>query len=218
MTDVTEVSYGDAISALREGEYLTAEALLVDLLEQNVRNPDVFVALGNSYYRQGRLSEAYGAYVQGAFQNPRDSDLLYNIQIVSEELEAQPPSLHWLSFEESCVLTSSCISLLFIALLSNRLRWRSWVILLAIFGMLASLSLGLNLWQQQDDGIVVQKTFVRSMRDKGVDLYTLNVGEYVTLKERDNQYWLIEHRNKGTGWIAESTLVPLNPSKNGESR
>ena len=218
MSFMLEQRYQEAISALRNEDYQKAEDLLIELIHLDVRSPDVFVALGNVYYRQGNLNKAYGTYVQGAFQNPRNEDLRHNIQIVSEKLQASPLTLHWFSFEESCVLTSSCVGVLFVAVLLHRWKWSRWIALCAMFGMIVFFGFSCFLWQQQKNGIVVQQTYARSMRQKGVDLYTLNVGECVTLKERDNKYWLVEHIDNGTGWIAEQTVMPLNPNKNGEAK
>ena len=51
----------------------------------------------------------------------------------------------------------------------------------------------------------------RTIFEKGVELYSLNVGEQVTILERNKGYWLVEHPSHGTGWLSETTIVLCNP-------
>ena len=69
-------------------------------------------------------------------------------------------------------------------------------------------------WSRSGQGIVIQNTYARSMIEKGVELYSLRVGQQVTMLEKANGYWLVEHPEHGMGWISIEALVSWNPYQN----
>jgi hypothetical protein len=210
--------YRQAIVELRSEKYHAAQLRLQQLILEGNIDSTVYHALGNSFYRQEKWGEAYGAYLQGLSLSPRQDDLIHNLSVIVEQLQVTPPRLPLLSFYDGCALTSFWASMMFGALLMRRWSGRRALSIVCATIMVLSLAITSDSWAQKKNGVIVHDGFVRSRIEKGVDLYSIDLGEQVTLLEKDNSHWLVEHSAFGKGWISTSMVVPLNPYEIGETK
>jgi len=208
--------YRQAIVELRSEKYQAAQLRLQQLIMVGNIDSTVYHALGNSFYRQEKWGEAYGAYLQGLSLSPRHEDLRYNLSVLVEQLQVTPPKLPLFSFYDGCALTSFWTSMMFGALLMRRWTGRRSLAIVCATIMVLSFAITADSWVQRNHGVIVHDGYVRSRIEKGVDLYSIDLGEHVTLLEKDNSHWLVEHSAFGKGWISTSMVVPLNPYEKGE--
>ena len=207
--------YQDSVDKLRAGEYQSAEVQLNSLLEEGVYDPMVCLALGNAHYRQQEWGAAYGSFRRGLMLEPRNADLRHNLAVVEEKLGLQPSSPALLSVKELMAVFSLCATLLLLGLIVGGQRRR----MICVLSGTALLFTGvptLTGLVEYDQAVAIRKIMVRSTIGKGVDLYSIPVGEQVTLGEKDGDYWNVEHSIHGKGWVLASAIVPLDPDRNKE--
>jgi hypothetical protein len=214
MTRITNdysVLYQGAVDDLRDGSYQLAEQKLLNLIQMGAIDSNVFHALGNSYYRQGHFNKAYGAYVEGLLLEPRNNDLQTNLSILETHLDSEPLDLGIMTMQEWGAVTGLFGTIVFLLILFGKGRLIRSLSMCSMALMIISLFFCWTEWSRFERAVVVQQTYSRSMIEKGVELYSLNVGEQVTILERNKGYWLVEHPSHGTGWLTETTIVLCNP-------
>ena len=72
-------------------KYYTAEkyqqaANVYEQLSRRVAHEDLYLNLGNSYFRMGQMGNAIWAYEKGNALSPRDSDINYNLKFVRSQI------------------------------------------------------------------------------------------------------------------------------------
>jgi tetratricopeptide (TPR) repeat protein len=74
-------------------EQFTQAANFYERLSKQVEHEDLYLNLGNAYFRMGELGHAVWAYEKGYALSPRDRDLNYNLNFIRSQVRdrIQPP-------------------------------------------------------------------------------------------------------------------------------
>lgn len=76
-----------------DAEQFTQAANLYERLSQQVEHEDLYLNLGNAYFRMGEVGHAVWAYEKGYVLSPRDRDINYNLNFIRSQVRdrIQPP-------------------------------------------------------------------------------------------------------------------------------
>ena len=76
-----------------DAEQFTQAANLYERLSQQVEHEDLYLNLGNAYFRMGEVGHAVWAYEKGYALSPRDRDINYNLNFIRSQVRdrIQPP-------------------------------------------------------------------------------------------------------------------------------
>ena len=218
----------DGNAAYRAGEYARAELAYRGLLDQDIVNGHVLYNLGNSLYRQERLSEAVLAWRRAEVVLPRDPDLRANLARAREATKERMPALSsarplffWqrrLSPREGVLLGSLLTGLGFGVLLVARWRRRDWRVVGVCVGAVGALVLlggadETRTLNHSPAGLVLAKEVaVRSaVGGQGVDLFQLHAGAEVRLREASGEHVQVELSDGRRGWLPAATVGPIVP-------
>ena len=82
------------------GQYTEAAQTYQGLIEEGVLAPELFLNLGNAWFKAEEMGRAIAAYRTGLHLAPRDPDLRFNLQHVREEVHGSeaPPVGGWQSW------------------------------------------------------------------------------------------------------------------------
>ncbi len=174
-----EVQAFSAANSLYEaGNYQQAAQIYQQLLDQGVKDGDLYYNLGSAYYMQGELGHAIVNYQRAAELSPRDEDIRSNLALAQSQVgspfpdEAPTPveSLadltgRWLSLNEIAIIALGLWFLLGLLLFAGRLfdpgSLRSGIqyvaLLVLILVLMAGISLGSRLYTDRSapEGVVV---------------------------------------------------------------
>ena len=99
-------SCGFALSPLATAEshydnkrYDEAIKVYEELVEEGFENSSLYFNLGNSYYRSGQVGRAIASYLAARQYNPRDPDIIANLnhahKNTTDQLELNVPASSW---------------------------------------------------------------------------------------------------------------------------
>ena len=69
----------------KNNDYISAISFYEDIIKQGWESSNLFYNLGNSYFRQNQLGNAIWSYKKGLMLDPRDKDLIHNLEKRVEE-------------------------------------------------------------------------------------------------------------------------------------
>ncbi len=72
-----------AKNSFRVGDYETAERLLRNYIAKVPESREAYILLGNTFAREGKLTEAEDQYITLLARNPKDLDALNNAAVIS---------------------------------------------------------------------------------------------------------------------------------------
>jgi hypothetical protein len=209
----------------QKGDYASALAQYKKILEDGIRNGQVYYNLGNTYFRMGQIGRAIQHYLLAGEFTPRNEDLEANLRYAREETEDQiRPSgsvlrevFFWsdrLTIKEMTYGFLIC-NFFFFAALTLRLFIRhpflNWA--LASF-LLIGLTLGgtaMTQWVQTrlhtPAVVVVPKASVQSGMDpKSITLFVLHEGAEVAVDQTRRDWCLIRLPSGKRGWVKREQI------------
>jgi tetratricopeptide (TPR) repeat protein len=218
----------DGNAAYRAGEYAGAESAYRALLEQDVVNGHVLYNLGNSLYRQDRLSQAMLAWRRAEVLLPRDPDIRANLVRAREATKDRMPALSsarplffWqrrLSPKEGVLLGSLLTGLGFGVLLVSRWRRRDWRVVgagvVAVGGLVlvGGVDEARTLSHSPAGLVLADEVEVRSaVGGQGVDLFQLHAGAEVRVREASGEHVQIELTDGRRGWLPALSVGQIVP-------
>lgn len=80
-------SVSEADSAYEAGDYIVATQLYKSLIEQQGASSDLYLNLGNSYYRTGQQAQSILAYERALRLDPSNRDAKFNLQFVNDRIQ-----------------------------------------------------------------------------------------------------------------------------------
>jgi hypothetical protein len=225
---MSEVQAFSAANSLYEaGNYQQAAQIYQQLLDQGVKDSDLYYNLGSAYYMQGELGRAIVNFQRAAELNPRDADIRSNLALAQSRVgspfpdEAPTPieSLadltgRWLSLNEIAIITVGLWFLLGLLLFTWRLfhpgSLRSSIqyvaLLVLIMVLIAGISLGSRLYTNRSapEGVVVAPIVAVSSEPGEQYVTELNLidGTSVGIAERSGDWIRLSvPGNAVQGWI-----------------
>ena len=70
----------------KNNDYISAISFYEDIIKQGWESSNLFYNLGNSYFRQNQLGNAIWSYKKGLMLDPRDKDLIHNLEIAKSRM------------------------------------------------------------------------------------------------------------------------------------
>lgn len=192
---------------------------------KSVSSSDIYYNLGNAYFKNGRIGQAIISYRRGRFLNPRDADITNNLMFarnyrIDKALANPGPiyslidrSLHYVSLAETfwlCLISFGFFSALMSFFILN--RQRLYLYASAIPGLLFLILLfSLVSWQNEkrSSPAVVVVPEVSALSGPGQDfkqILLLHDGTEVVIKERRNDFMLVQLPGGAGGWLRKETI------------
>jgi tetratricopeptide (TPR) repeat protein len=206
----------------KKGQYSEALGEYEKYLERGVVNPELYLDIGNCYYRMGNFGESLLYYRRGWFLSPGNENIVNNISLFSKE-EANPnPFVSFLSkiIDRISLRTFSYLLVLSITLLviigSIRLIQTVKLInfptnpLLFITGLFFIFSLlGFSIWfgRVKAKWVVTTETTMAysGPSEEFKQLTKVDEAEEGSLVREDGGWWLIHFHSGQGGWIDSTT-------------
>ncbi len=211
----------EANAAYEAGDYPTAVRLYRSLIERGHDSGFLHFNLGNAYLRNGELGRAIAAYRRSWLRLPRDEDVQANLEFArkttQDALAAPGPSavtstlFFWHYGLSLAELQRAALALnaLFWGVLALRLwrrqsevlRWTTFLILLPLIAVLASLAV--RVVEPQRVAVVVPQE-INAQSGPGEDAvvrFKLHAGSEVALRGRRDGWLRIALPDGQQGWI-----------------
>ena len=221
------VAFEEANRFYEEGRFQEAIHLYQSLLT-NAPGLAVHFNLGNAYYKAGELGNAIAEYRTALALNPRDPDVLANLQFARERVRGPSHSPGWversvqrLTLREWRILGSVPVWIFFGLLILRELqpRWRKalpfWLIL---SGAIALLAVSTTIWVHATSA--GKRTAVVIQRDIGMRLgpfeeservMDLHNGAELRVLDATREWLQVTADDVTVGWIPETAVRVLDP-------
>ena len=219
--------FQQANQAYRGGDYPQAASLYEHLITGGKREGNFFYNLGNTYFKQGRLGPAILQFERARKKNPRDRDVLANLNYVKGLLEYRvEDKRNWylrafetlLAFvtQKEAGIVSFALSLFFLLswvvplYFRPDMNWgwrRKTVLVLAALAFSFWLTKGFHDLSVQEAIVLKPQATVRygpSYKDQAA--LRLGEGIKVRVTKKEGEWSRIALTNGDTGWIAQEDL------------
>lgn len=221
----------EANSAYAESDYTKAIELYSDILNMGLESSDLYYNLGNAYFKSDSLAKAIVNYHRALKLDPSNENLIHNLEVAEAQtlnrIESVPPFflvewVHGLKYRLSsngwaiAAQISFFLMLAFIAfyLLSGNAAKRKFGFTLAsIMAILFVISLvssnSLRSEKVDSKGAIIIKSAisVKSSPDRnGKDLFILNEGASVEVRDSMNGYSEIVIASGNSGWVPTESV------------
>ena len=227
-----------ANEAYEQEDFVKAGQLYSALVDGDHISSDVYYNLGNCYFKQDELALAILNYNRALLLDPANGNIRHNLEIATtqttDRIEKLPTFFlnDWvdslkLAFSSNnwaliSVITFMTIFIMYILFhFSKRpfIRKISFTICwLSIFAFIVSLTLSIssmNNIQNSKIAIVMNNAVAvkSSPSEGGTDLFVLNQGAKVTVKETLGEWSEITVDSGNSGWVNHSTIEYIKPVK-----
>tara|TARA_B100000029_G_scaffold58977_1_gene53197 strand:- start:95777 stop:96652 length:876 start_codon:yes stop_codon:yes gene_type:complete len=213
-----------------KGKYAEAGRVYNRIIENGIRNGNVYYNLGNSHYKQDQIGAAILAYEKALRLLPRDEDVRNNLKIANKRsIDQINFELSWfegiildiVTMNETLLIMTitgfmATLSLVFYILTPNRsiaIRARY---LLLITGIIFFIAVGFTLIKLYDhliynEGIILRKTAVirTSPNNDSEAAFTLHEGAKVRLVENRDAWTKIQLPDRKNGWIMKKEIEEI---------
>ncbi len=211
----------EANAAYESGDYATAVELYGTLVDRGLDSGYLHYNLGNAYLRNGELGRAIASYRRSWLRLPRDEDVRANLefarQSTQDALAAPGPSpvvstlffWHYGLSRSELARAALILNVVFWAILAARLyrrrsevlRWVTFLVLLPLAAVLASLAIRV-LGPQRVAVVVPQEIEAQSgPGGDSVVRFKLHAGAEVALRGRRDGWLRIALPDGSQGWI-----------------
>lgn len=236
-----EEAFAEANRQYEAGNYRAATAAYAQVVSSGYQSPEVWLNLGNAFFRSGEKGRAIHAFESGLRLAPSDPDLRSNLELAREDITTESPAagntfLEWLSrtrewfpLDRSLVAVSVLwwISLFWVAgaLLRRRLGLGyGWAggILAALWGV-AIIWIGVLIVSERsrpDTVVVVEAVAVRSNPDASSTVeFRLPMGTAFRAGRENPEFVEVLYSEDLQGWTERNGVasigawVPLPESK-----
>lgn len=225
-----EYDMSSANRAYQEQDYTTAEAEYLKLVEQGVKNYELFFNLGNTYFKLDQSGNARLYYEKALKFKPLDEELNANISFLmsrikdKEEIERSfmETLIRKIFYAFSINVLGISILIFFILMMAliillilsrNLILKRVVKILLVVFAVIFFLVTVVEIMRIQDfyanDSAVILGETVIAFSGPSEDfpqVFTVHEGLKVTIERFDNDWILVKLPSGNGGWIRLSEI------------
>jgi len=212
----------------KDGQYGKALEGYCTFLNKGIRNPELYLNIGNCYYRMGDFGKSLLYYRRGWFLDPSNENILQNISLFKKE-EANPnPFISLFSkiidrislrvFSYLLVISFSLLVILASIRLIQTVKFinfpaNPFLILVGLF-FIFSLT-GFSIWygRAKSRWLVTTATTMAysGPNDEFKELMRVDKSEEGFLVRKDSGWWLVHFRSGEGGWIDSSTAALVIP-------
>ncbi len=212
----------------KKGEYSKALEGYKEYLDRGIQNPELYLNIGNCYYRMGDFGESLLYYRKAWFLSPGNKNITNNISLFSKEESSANPFISFfskmidrISLRVFSYLLITSFSLLII-IVSIRLIQTVKLInfpanpLLFLSGLFFAFSLiGFSIWHARVKSnwvVTTETTIAYSGPDEQFkELMRVDEAEEGSLIRRDGGWWLVHFYSGAGGWIDSTTASLVIP-------
>ncbi len=229
--------YNEANRKYRNEEYLAAESLYHQVLENGVYHPHVFYNLGNAYFKAGSLAKAILNYERAHFLTPRDKEINKNLNyahLMTKDkiksiydsgvfLRTYKKVLSFLALREYYylfIILTSLLTLLIIIYILFREKYFAKAILniTVIIFLISIISVTLyvlktqNIWETNAAIVMSAKADVMSAPyEDGEILFSIHAGTKVGIVETRGEWHKVNLLDGREGWMRDTILEKIWP-------
>jgi tetratricopeptide (TPR) repeat protein len=209
----------------KKGEYSEALAEYEKYLDKGIVSPELYLNIGNCYYRMGLFGESLLYYRRGWFLSPGNENIINNISLFSKEEVNPNPFISFFSkiidkislriFSYLFVLSSTLLAIAVSIRLIQKVKLINFPAnpLLFLTGLLFIFSLlGFSIWFGRAKSrwvVTTETTIAYSGPDEEFkELMRVDEAEEGSLVREDDGWWLVHFHSGQGGWI-DSTAARL---------
>jgi tetratricopeptide (TPR) repeat protein len=226
-SDENEIAalFVSANQAYDRGEYDAARKLYLDIAARSPSSIEAWYNAANAAFRGGATGEAVLYYRRAWFLNPRDADVLANLQLAVQRTGARVPPTSlienaatelsqagWKRFFQAGYWLSFVLAVPLILLPAARRFIQPWL-LLALLMTCAGLAgwLYWQHWRQQDESVVVTGRQVARYepREQATEFFALPEGSIIFREETFDQ-WVKVRAGDQSGWVPADAVRQVN--------
>lgn len=213
------------------GEYSSAEKIYRKILDEGLYSDALYFNLGNTYFKLKDVGRAILFYERALKLNPKDDDILFNLQFARQmtidKIEVQD-DLWFKRFVRGflyifsingwawlCLIMAALAVVIWAMFLSNRIPF-----LLGVWGLVISLSISLlalmssfgrNAMDTQRCAVLlVEASPVKSApTEKGEDIFIIHQGIKMEILEQYQDWYKIKLSNGNVGWLPVDTFEEI---------
>lgn len=218
-----EADFDAANRASAEGKWAEAVRGYEDVITRHGYSAPVLFNLANAQVAEGKLGPAILNYERARWLAPNDPDIAANLALARQKagLEGEAVSrlaavAHCMTWTEWSILATAMLWLVTAALPLRRMlpRTRPALTAGAVIGalvLLAAISALALRWHDLDRAIVTAPEAAARVSPVTVvqPLFTLRVGEAVTIKRTHGAFMLIANQQGREGWVSREAVTPV---------
>lgn len=221
----------EAAQAYEKGDFTKATELYQSLADEKYQSADLYLNLGNAYYKSGNIAKAILNYERGLLIAPGDADLKTNLEISRlktvdkiepvgeiflnrwiDSVRNLYSSNQWAIIAVvSFILLLGCFALYFIGgkIWMKKVAFFAALLLIltTIFANLSSAEQKRKMVNHDHAIIFTQSVTAKSTpSESGTDLFVLHEGAKVKLKSKVGNWNEVELADGNVGWIPSDKL------------
>ncbi len=221
-----QINYENAFKEYNDGNFAESAKLYEKLLTQQPNNPNILYNLANTYYQENKSTKALILYEYARRLNPRDSDIIENINyirrklLLPEILQTETPYQVLIYCRDSLrpdewllIASIAFFSLCIIIASRRKILHRNilMLILITLFIILMSIIAPItqyNSTYSNKKGMIIEESSLFSLPSgtNGQVIQYLKKGEEVEIKETVNKWYRISGYNFD-GWIKKTNML-----------
>lgn len=212
----------------KKGEYREALAEYEKYLDKGIQNPEVYLNIGNCYYRMGNFGESLLYYRKAWFLSPGNQNIINNISLFAKKTANPNPFISFFSkvidrislrLFSYFLITSFTLLVTTISIrLIQTVKLINFPInpLLFLFGLFFIFSLlGFSVWLGRAKSrwvVTTETTIAYSGPDEEFkELMRVDEAEEGSLVREDSGWWLVHFYSGAGGWIDSTTASLVIP-------
>jgi len=227
ISNTTEaVLFERANQAYDRGDYAEALNQYGELFNRGYVSVETLYNAANATFRSGKAGEAVLLYRRSWYLNPRDADVLANMQLALQRTGALQPSVNLVDHaarelshrEWSFILRISYWMVItvfaLIVLLPSIRRFTKPVAIISCAMAFVSLAgwFYWYRWQTSGEAVVTaaKQTALYEPRDKATPFFAVPEGSIVYIEEAFDS-WVKVRAGQNAGWLPKSSVIPVYP-------
>lgn len=221
----------DAAQAYEKGDFTKSAELYQSLADENYQSADLYLNLGNAYYKSGNVAKAILNYERGLLIAPGDADLKTNLEIAHlKTVDRIEPAgeiflSRWMDSVRnlyssnqwaiiaiaSFILLLGCFALYFIGgkVWMKKVAFFSALLLivLTIFANVASAEQKVRMVERNSAIVFAKSVTAKSTpSESGTDLFVLHEGTKVKVRTKVGSWNEVQLSDGNVGWIPADKL------------
>lgn len=216
----------------KKGEYTKALEEYNKYLDKGVRNAELYLNIGNCYYRMGDFGKSLLYYRRGWFLSPSNKNIINNISLFKKEKSNPNPFISFSSriidriplrgFSYLLIISFSLLISLVSIRLIQTVKFINFptnpILILAGLFFLFSL-MGFSIWYGRAKAkwvVTTETTMAYSgPNEEFKELMRVDKAEEGSLVREDSGWWLVHFHSGEGGWIDSTTAaLVIPPSRN----
>ncbi len=215
----------------KNGEYAKALEEYNKYLDRGIQNEELYLNIGNCYYRMGDFGKSLLYYRRGWFLDPSNENILNNISLFKKEVSNPNPFISFLSkiidrislrvFSYLLILSFSLLVIIVAIRLIQTVKLinfpTNFFLILAGLFFVFSLT-GFSIWYGRVKSkwvVTIETTMAYSgPNEEFKELMRVDKAEEGSLVREDGGWWLVHFRSGEGGWIDSTTAALVIPSSN----